>query len=161
MSSLCESLSVFNTEMDGGRSFRPLNTRLAFTVGFEKCIYFLNHFPVTLVSGRFINPEPGWGSDFLVNNQLKIAGIRPTRIPSKSSVLAYATNINPDSSLVKVYVSTKIGHSLSTHSGPSRKPNIASMGKRKNEDIQFGYLSSTWPPKQSQGEARILIEIAY
>ena len=41
-------------EMDGGRSFRPLNTSLAFTVGFEKCIYFLNCFPVTLV---FMEPS--------------------------------------------------------------------------------------------------------
>ena len=118
-------------------------------------------FPITLVSGRFINPETRWGSDFFVNNQLKNAGIRPKRLPSKSYVVACATNINPYSSLVKAYVSTKIGHSLSAHSGPSRKPNIASMGKRKNDDIQFEYFSSTWPPKRSQGDARILIEVAY
>ena len=97
-----------------------------------------------------------------VNNQLKNAGIRPKRLPSKSYVVACATNINPYSSLVKAYVSTKIGHSLSPHSGPSGKTNIASMGKRKNDDIQFDYCSSTWPPTMaSQGDARILIEVAY
>ena len=101
------------------------------------------------------------GKCFFVNNQLGSAEYRRTRIPSKSYVLTCAMSTDPYSSLVKVYVSTKIRHFLSTHSGPSRKPNIASMGKRKNDKIQFGNLSSTWPPRQSQGEASILVEIAY